>query len=93
MLQLILTKIDILSMIGDPNEKIISLKSFLMKLLQAPKVNQELVYFGMKILNALISPGTIQMLRKMQTMELLIGFLVRNLIEPAVILEILNVRN
>ena len=91
LLQLISSKINIFDILGEPNEKIISLKSFLMKLLQAPKINEELVYFGIKILNTVISPDTMLLLRKLQIMELLTAFLVRKLTNSQVPLEIINV--
>jgi len=91
LLQLISGKVDMFDILGEPNEKIISLKSFLVKLLQAPKINEELVYFGIRILNAVISPETILMLRKLQIIELLTAFIVRKMTSSERTSEILNV--
>jgi len=90
LLQLVSSKVDMFHILGEPNEKLFSLKSFLVKLLQAPKINEELIFFGIKILNAVISPETMLILRKLQIMELLIAFLVRKIPNSESTLDILN---
>ena len=77
--------------LGQFTEQIAFLKSFLIRLLQTPKVNEELLGFGLSILKKITIPEVATILTKFQILELLLGFLVRKVLSPNSIVIVLHV--